>query len=191
MAKPTRTFNANIGDPSTGIAGPDYIEADLDAGFKMFDPLQPGGGIGTENIQNGAATDDIIGNRTVNPTLAGGNNTGTLTQLLSWIAKLIKAISGKTNWYDTPVKSIEQLNTDLQNFVLGQIPDESITTAKLSPEAVTDVKLADSAKTVVRVDSTKELRVEVVSAYPAHAPGRFIFHTGEGEFKGSNGTAWL
>ncbi|MDU4960211.1 MAG: hypothetical protein E6X17_06070 [Sporomusaceae bacterium] len=57
----------------------------------------------------GAATDAVIGNRTVNQALAGPGNTGTLTQLLSWMAGRIKAITGATNWYDAPVKSIAEL----------------------------------------------------------------------------------
>jgi len=38
---------------------------------------------------------------------------------------------------------------------------------------------------------TNELRVEVVSADPAHAQGKVIFNTTEGKFKGSTGAAWL
>ncbi|MFZ5650147.1 MAG: hypothetical protein ACOY4I_04745 [Bacillota bacterium] len=107
MPKPTRTFSANVGQKSIGTAGPDQIETDLDAICKMFDPLQPGGGIGTENLQDGAATDNIIGNRTVDQTLAGGANTGTPTQLLSWIVKQIFALKGNVaNWWDSAVSSI-------------------------------------------------------------------------------------
>jgi len=52
MAKPTRTFTASSGQASSGTAGPDQIEVDLDAIFKMFDPLADGGGIGTDNIKS-------------------------------------------------------------------------------------------------------------------------------------------
>jgi hypothetical protein len=109
VAKPIRTFSANVGDESIGVAGPDQIEYDLDEIFKMFDPVV-GYGIQEENIKAGAATDAIIGNRTVNQTLDGGANTGTLTQLLSWIVKHILTIKGNvTNWYDTAVSSISDL----------------------------------------------------------------------------------
>ncbi len=57
----------------------------------------------------GAATDAIIGNRTVNQALATPGNTGTLTQLLSWIVGRIRAITGATNWYDTPAATLAQL----------------------------------------------------------------------------------
>ena len=67
------------------------------------------GSITTAKLADNAATDVKIGNRTVNQALAGPGNTGTLTQLLSWMAGRIKAITGATNWYDAPVKSIAEL----------------------------------------------------------------------------------
>lgn len=54
MAKPTRTFGADVGQYSTGTSGPDQIEYDLDQTFKMFDPNQTGGGIGLENLKDEA-----------------------------------------------------------------------------------------------------------------------------------------
>ncbi|SMB97927.1 hypothetical protein SAMN00808754_2031 [Thermanaeromonas toyohensis ToBE] len=45
--------------------------------------------------------------------------------------------------------------------------------------------------TAIRTDTTKELRVEVVSAYPTGYQGRIIFHTGEGKFKGYTGSGWV
>lgn len=53
--------------------------------------------IGTNEV-----TDAMVGNRTADQTLATPGNTGTLTQLFSWIAGRLKAQSGETNWYDTP-----------------------------------------------------------------------------------------
>lgn len=61
-------------------------------------------------------TDVNIGNRTIDQGIAATvSNTGTLTQLFSFLAKIIKAITGKTNWYDAPVKTLEGLNTDISN----------------------------------------------------------------------------
>ncbi|MGB9903033.1 MAG: hypothetical protein ACPLQO_00005, partial [Desulfotomaculales bacterium] len=42
-----------------------------------------------------------------------GNGPGKLVQWVSWFANRIKAITGKTNWYDAPTKSLEQLNNDV------------------------------------------------------------------------------
>ena len=61
-------------------------------------------------------TDANIGNRTIDQGIvATVSNTGTLTQLFSFLAKIIKGITGKTNWYDAPVKTIQALNTDISN----------------------------------------------------------------------------
>lgn len=68
-------------------------------------------GIGANEI-----TDANIGNRTIDQGIAATvSNTGTLTQLFSFLAKIIKGITGKANWYDAPVKTIAELNTDISN----------------------------------------------------------------------------
>lgn len=113
MAKPNRTFTADEGDIITGVAGPEQIVYDFDNLFAMFDPaatLRDGsqGGLSTENFQLGSATDDALGPRTVDPTLAPNaqSQTAPLTQWLSWFANRIQALSGMANWYDTPPSSI-------------------------------------------------------------------------------------
>lgn len=45
------------------------------------------------------------------------SNTGSIIQILSWLAKVVKGITGKSNWYDSPTKTLEQLNADLSNHV--------------------------------------------------------------------------
>ena len=68
-------------------------------------------GVGANEI-----TDSNIGNRTIDQGVAATvSNTGTLTQLFSFLAKIIKGITGKANWYDAPVKTIAGLNTDITN----------------------------------------------------------------------------
>ena len=65
--KPTRTFDAKVGDPSTGNAGPDGLKADIDKLRKMFDPDAihdngDSGGIHKGNLANesGIVTEDNI-----------------------------------------------------------------------------------------------------------------------------------
>ncbi|WDU82261.1 hypothetical protein [Caloramator sp. Dgby_cultured_2] len=53
------------------------------------------------------------GNRTIDPAQVPASNQGSLRQLLDWFANRIKAITGKTNWYDTPSKTLEDLNTHI------------------------------------------------------------------------------
>ncbi|SKA99306.1 hypothetical protein SAMN05443428_1355 [Caloramator quimbayensis] len=42
-----------------------------------------------------------------------GNGPGKLVQWVSWLTNRIKAITGKTNWWDTPSKTLEDLNTHI------------------------------------------------------------------------------
>ena len=51
---------------------------------------------------DGSVTDVKIGDRTINQGLTNPSNTGTITSLFSWLARAVKAITGKANWYDTP-----------------------------------------------------------------------------------------
>lgn len=65
------------------------------------------------NAADGPTQDDLnrwegnsnaieTGNRTLDQALANPANVGTLRQIISWFAGRIKAITGKTNWYDSP-----------------------------------------------------------------------------------------
>lgn len=49
------------------------------------------------------------GERTLDPSQAPTSNTGTLRQLLNWIANRIKAILGTTNWWDNPSATLKDL----------------------------------------------------------------------------------
>lgn len=46
------------------------------------------------------------GNRTLDQTQVPTGNTGSLRQLLDWIANRIKAITGAANWYDAPATTL-------------------------------------------------------------------------------------
>lgn len=65
MGNPTLDFNGVIGQRSTGLAGPDALEGDLQELARMFDPislLKSGlpGGIGGNNIQVGAIGTQLL-----------------------------------------------------------------------------------------------------------------------------------
>lgn len=63
----------------------------------------------TAVIADGAVTDAKIGNRTADDTLATPADTGTLTQLISWITGRLKAITGESGWKDAPDISLASL----------------------------------------------------------------------------------
>lgn len=102
--KPSRTFTANVGQKSTGTAGPDQIEYDFDQAFKMFDPNQTNGGIGTDNLQDNCVTDAKMAVMTGNQATAIGQtpNQGTLLTLVGRILNRIRAAFGTTYWSDEP-----------------------------------------------------------------------------------------
>jgi len=54
-----------------------------------------------------SVTDNKIGNRTITDTTAPTGNTGKLTGLLGWLAYMIKAITGKSNWRTAPATTLE------------------------------------------------------------------------------------
>lgn len=114
MPTPSRTFSADVGDYSTGTAGPDQLETDLDTIFGMFDPATTG--IDTDNIVDDAVTDAKIGDRTVDQAIATSyTNTEDLTTLLSFIVKMLKTITNETNWYDTPDTNLAATKTHIDN----------------------------------------------------------------------------
>jgi phage-related tail fiber protein len=63
-----------------------------------------------------SGTDAVIGNRTITDTVAATSVADTITNLFSKIGFMIKAITGKANWYTAPVTSIESLNTNKANL---------------------------------------------------------------------------
>jgi len=115
MTMPTRTFEAEVGIPSEGTAGPNQIEWDLDNIFAMFNPAamtrdgQPGG-IGHENLRDDAATDRVIGDRTISDAEAPTGDTGPLTVILGWLAHQIKAILGSSSWRDQPARTLAEIS---------------------------------------------------------------------------------
>ena len=79
----------------------------------MFDPQrthndedETPGGIHEENMQDDAASDRVIGDRTINDTesLDGFSGTGKLTKLLSVVGRILKAVTGKGSWFSSRYK---------------------------------------------------------------------------------------
>jgi len=98
MAKPKRTFSADVGQYSVGTAGPDQIEYDLDNLFHMLDPstlLKDGspGGIGPDNMSD---------RFTVDQSQSPVSNQGALHLLVGRIANRIRAVLGLDDWKKDP-----------------------------------------------------------------------------------------
>jgi len=113
MPKPTRTFSADVGQKSTGAAGPDQIEHDLDNLFAMFDPaatLKDGsvGGIGGENMKAGSLTDAALADVTIDQEQLPVD-TGKAGRLLSGIANALRSIKGTLDWKSLAATSLQYL----------------------------------------------------------------------------------
>jgi hypothetical protein len=63
----------------------------------------------------GSATDAVIGTRAIDDTVAAASGADTPTRLWSKLAYMIKAITGKSNWYTPPATTIEALNANKLN----------------------------------------------------------------------------
>lgn len=125
MAKPKRTFSADVGQYSTGTAGPDQIEYDLDNLTAMFDTnslLKDGsqGGIGSDNIKAGGVSDDNIGDRTIDQSQSPISNTGKLTILLGRLANRLRAIIGGAtpDWKQDPPITLTQAKTHVDDTTI-------------------------------------------------------------------------
>jgi len=57
--------------------------------------------------ENNSTTDNMIGDRTINDVAAPTVNTGKITSLMGWLAYMIKAITGKSNWRTAPATTLE------------------------------------------------------------------------------------
>lgn len=68
-------------------------------------------GIATGAGGAGSATDTVIGNRTIVDTTAPTGDSGTLTNLLGWLANMIKSITGKSSWRTAPATTLEAAKT--------------------------------------------------------------------------------
>lgn len=79
-------------------------------------------------LTDSTVTDSKIGNRTVSQSLAAPASTGTITNILSWIAGRIKAITGSSNWYDEPptnltvLKAHADATSDIHGAVTANTP---------------------------------------------------------------------
>ncbi|GIO13039.1 hypothetical protein J19TS2_25940 [Cohnella xylanilytica] len=80
--------------------------------------LQGGGDLSADrtlSIADAGVTDTHIGTRTIDDTVTAAAGADTPTRLWSKLANMIKAITGKSNWYTPPVTSIEALNANKLN----------------------------------------------------------------------------
>ncbi|MCC5464574.1 hypothetical protein [Pelosinus baikalensis] len=157
-----QTPNLNLNKPD----GTDVVDiTDLNANMDIIDgklgitghnhngTAGNGPKITNAGLAAGAADDTAIGSRTVNQALASPANAGTITQLLSWLAGRIKAITGATNWYDAPAITLATINTlfgtsgHSHNGTTGQGPKIAYSNINGAPSSMTPTAHASTATT--------------------------------------------
>lgn len=109
LNKPDGTDVVDIADLNANM---DIIDAKLGtAGHDHSGTAGNGPKITSTGLANGAATDTVIGNRTITDTLTAVAAADTPTNLFSKLGYMIKSITGKSNWYTLPAITLEAINT--------------------------------------------------------------------------------
>ncbi|UQZ34615.1 hypothetical protein C2I18_14430 [Paenibacillus sp. PK3_47] len=86
---------------------------------------------------SGTATDTVIGNRTIVDTEAPTGDAGPPTKLWSWLANMIKAVTGKSSWRTAPAITLEQTKTHVDDSTRHITATERTTwNGKLNSSAV-------------------------------------------------------
>lgn len=97
--------------------------------------------IGAQGLAAGAATDTVIGERTVNPALPNPANTGPITSLLSWIVGRLAAITGLADWKAAPPTTLQAADNHIKAAV-GAHPAAAISYAGGPGMTATNVESA-------------------------------------------------
>lgn len=82
-------------------------------GHKHTGAVGDGPKIDSTGLNAGAATDVVIGNRTIDDTVTAAIGADTPTRLWSKLANMVKRITGKSNWYTAPATTLEAANTHI------------------------------------------------------------------------------
>jgi len=99
------TSNYNLKKPEgTDVVNIDDLNENADIIDQKLKELEDG----VHNAPPNSVNDSAIGTRTPDQTqVPTSPGSGTLSQILSWLANRIKAITGKTNWWDAPPTTLQ------------------------------------------------------------------------------------
>lgn len=144
-----------------------YSEAktDLDAklhataGHKHTGVAGDGPRLTSTGLDAEAATDTVVGNRTVTDSSAPTGDASTLTNLFSWLGYMVKAITGKANWRTAPAISLETVNGRFHGTT-GHSHDGTAGNGPKVPDVslASGVTTASTANTIVKRDASGSVR---------------------------------
>ena len=99
------TSNYNLKKPEgTDVVNIDDLNENADIIDQKLKELEDG----VHNAPPNSVNDSAIGTRTPDQTqVPTSPGSGTLSQILSWLANRIKTITGKTNWWEAPPTTLQ------------------------------------------------------------------------------------
>jgi hypothetical protein len=158
--------NAHIGAGGAAHA----VATQTTAGFESAADKTKLDGIATGAGTANSATDTVIGTRTINDAIAvGTTDIDTPTNLFSKIGAMIRAITGKADWWSLPVKSLEALNTEK-----APLASPALTGVPTAPTAVTGTNTTQIASTAFALATAAGSVSLVTNGYQKLASGLII-----------------
>lgn len=115
----------------------------------------------------GSATDAVIGNRTISDTAAPTGDSGTVGTLFGWLANMVKAITGKSNWRTAPATTLEAAKAHADDAV------RHITAAERSDWTAKETLAGAQSK-------ADGAQAAAVTAAAADAAGKVAAHAADG-----------
>lgn len=125
LPKMSLSSGGGDGDTLNGQDGAYYLNRAHHTGTQALATISDAGALAAKNtvaaadIDDGAATDAKIGNRSLDDATLHNSATGTLTQLLSLLAKLIKGITGQSSFLTAPSLTLSGLATHKARHAAG------------------------------------------------------------------------
>jgi hypothetical protein len=114
--------------------------------------------IADTGLAAGAATDTVIGERTVDQTIVPeADNTGPLTAVLSWLANMIKAITGKADWKTAPATTLEAAST----HIASTANPHNVTATQAGAVPTSDVVTVATANKILKLDANAKLPASI------------------------------
>ena len=133
------------------------------------------GTIVAADLGAGAATDTVIGNRTITDTLIPLADSNSLTSLLSNIGNMFKQVTGKSSWRVSPAITLEQAAQHAASLT--------------NPHSTTAAQVGAVANSLNVVRAYAGATVARPTPVVAGA-GALFFSTDDQQVSYSNGTAW-
>jgi hypothetical protein len=171
-ASSTKKVEDEAGDLQSQV---DALEAALEE-HRTDSPVDhPEKSVTEVKLADNAASDRVIGQRTVDQTAVPSGNAGALTNLLSWIVNRIKAITGNVNWTTDPVVNLVTTKAHIDD--------------KDNPHETTAIQVPyDNTTSLLTAENVQAAVDEIVVNYPKDV--RFRKNGSNLEASLDGGTTW-